>query len=148
MTTIAYRDGIMAADSRAYAGDRRPIGFKQKIRRLANGGLFAATSKNPGMTDRLYRWVEEFGVEKDHPEELDVGALVIMPGGAVWYYAGHRSFTGPLTADFFTIGSGEDYAVAAMSMGATAIEAVKIAMQHDVFTAGPIQVEALDAPDR
>lgn len=137
----------MAADSRAYAGDRRPIGFKDKIRRLANGGLFAATSKNPGMTDQLFRFANEFGVEKDYPEALDVCALVIMPGGSVWYYAGHKSFTGPLVARFFAIGSGEDYAVAAMSMGASALDAVKIAMEHDVFTAGPVQVEALDAPD-
>jgi hypothetical protein len=32
LTTICYRDGVMAADTRAYSGDKLPIGSKTKIR--------------------------------------------------------------------------------------------------------------------
>ena len=48
MTIIAYRDGIMAADSRAYTGDPDPIGVKQKIR-WHDGELLGASSRAVGI---------------------------------------------------------------------------------------------------
>lgn len=39
MTTVVYRDGVMAADSRAYAGYNTTLGSKSKIRKLADGTL-------------------------------------------------------------------------------------------------------------
>lgn len=143
MTTIAYRNGIMAADSRAYSGDRRPIGSKEKVKRLSNGGLFAATSVKPGLSERFFRLVDSTGVTSDFSEDFDITALVVLPSGEVYYYAGSKSFSGPLTGEYFAIGSGEDYAMAAMEMGAGPERAVEVATKFDVFSAPPVTVMRL-----
>jgi hypothetical protein len=144
MTTIAYRDGIMAADSRAYSGDRRPMGFKTKIKRLANGGMMASSSIHPGNSELLFSLIDKNGIDHVFTEKLDAQSLVVLPGGDVFYYAGHSRFSGPLSGQYFAIGSGEDYAMGAMAMGATAIQAVDAAKQHDVFSGGPTMVMTVD----
>lgn len=48
MTTIAYRNGVMAADTRAYSGGKLPIGTKTKIERLEDGTLLGVSSITPG----------------------------------------------------------------------------------------------------
>lgn len=144
MTTIAYRAGTMAADSRAYAGDRRPMGFKTKIKRLANGGLMASSSVRPGNAELLFAIVNGNGIEAPIDPPIDAQSLVVMPGGDVYYYANGGRFTGPLNGEYFAVGSGEDYALGAMAMGADAIKAVEMAKLHDVFSGGPTQVETVD----
>jgi hypothetical protein len=147
MTTIALRDGIMAADSRAYSGDRRPMGFKQKVFRLPDGSLFGATSSQPGLADMIRRaWIEFGQYDKNLPDEMAGQALIAKLDGSIYYYAGWKSFVGPLDGDYFAIGSGEDYAVGAMAMGASATKAIEVASIHDVFTDGPIRSLRLHDP--
>jgi hypothetical protein len=62
----------------------------------------------------------------------------VRKNGEALYMTGPDFVSGPLTAEFFAIGSGEQYAQGALEMGATAVEAVRVACKCDNFTDFPI----------
>ncbi|MBZ9600747.1 peptidase S14 [Phyllobacterium chamaecytisi] len=138
MTTVVYRDGVMAADSRAYAGNKQPLGTKRKIHRLADGSLFGCSSSKVGLPEKLRRLVEEFGVETSFKESIDAQAIVVKPNGDIFYFNAEDGFSGPIASDFIAIGSGEHFAQGALMMGADAVRAVEIGCECDVWTGGPI----------
>jgi ATP-dependent protease HslVU (ClpYQ) peptidase subunit len=154
MTVIAYRAGIIAADSRAYAGDKVPIGSKQKIRRLGDGTLLGASSTHVGGTGWAMDWYEdgmpsEAGKEVKLPDSFTL--LVVKPDGSVWYAdkggdKGVANLTGPLSTEFIAIGSGEEYALGAMAAGLDAISAVKAVCKLDVWSDLPIYAASLAGP--
>lgn len=139
MTTVVYRDGIMAADSRAYSGDKHPIGNKVKIRRLPDGTLLGASSTLPGAGETVLDWYAN-GQEEETILPAHFTLLVAKTNGDVFYANDDRIFSGPLTGDFFSIGSGEQYAHGALLMGACAVEAVRAACLADAWTDFPIYV--------
>ncbi|MER9652530.1 peptidase S14 [Mesorhizobium sp. M0152] len=138
MTTIVYRNGVMAADSRAYAGDKHPTGTKSKLRRLSDGSLLGVSASIPGLPDSFRRAVEKYGTDEDFQEAFDLKALLVKPDGTVWYFNTGCCFTGPLLGDFFSTGSGEAYAYGAMMMGADAVKAIEVAIECDAWTDGPV----------
>lgn len=138
MTTIVYRAGILAADSRAYSGDKNPIGEKHKIHRLADGCLIGASSNKVGACEKFRRLVAASGVEGTFEDEVPVQAIVIRPDGSFFYFNNQDSFSGPITAEYMAIGSGEEYAKGALKMGASAVDAVRIAIECDPWTGGKI----------
>ena len=148
MTTIAVKDGIMAADTQA--------------------NLYGIRS--------TYNKILGIGEDKDFPKELvgftgtlpDVGTLVD------WYASGQKEppkfvLYGQETPDvsllvlhetgiklvsrwgciteielpFFAIGSGSDAAMGAMYMGADAVEAVGIAHRVDIGTGSKVEAREL-----
>lgn len=143
MTTIVYRDGVMAADSRAYAGNKQPLGFKTKIFRLADGSLFGASSSKVGQCDKLRRMVEDRGTETIFDKEVAAQGILVKPNGDVFYFNDQDAWSGPIQTDCAAIGSGEEYAMGALKMGASAEKAVQIAIECDVWSGGPITVMAL-----
>ncbi len=147
MTTIAYRDGIMAADSRAYSGDKNPFGSKTKIHRLPDGSLFGASSSKVGVVDKLRRLTVEHGVSATFPTVVEGQALLVKPNGDVFLFNEQDGFSGPIRTTFCAIGSGEQYAMGAFHMGADAARAVSIACECDVWTGGEITVLALQQED-
>lgn len=137
MTTIAYRDGVLAADTRAYSGRAQPIGNKQKIFSIKGGSAFGVSTPQPGLSEAIRDWF----VECKHPDHEPVlngdagfDMLEITKEGLVYFY--HNSFrpTGPITAPYFAIGSGAEYAMGAMAAGCDAVDAVAAAAMHDVWT--------------
>lgn len=145
MTTIAYRDGVMAADSRAYSGGRPPIGCKAKIKRLADGTLIGVSSTVPGRGEAVIAWFEAgANPEKVPPGDPSHRLLAVKPGGEVLFSHDAYSISGPLTGEFFAVGSGEEYALGAMAMGASAERAVEVACDLDVWSALPITVLKLE----
>jgi hypothetical protein len=137
VTTIVYRGGRMAADSRAYAGDKHPIGSKVKLKRMDDGTLIGVSTTTPGGGEAVIRWYA-----KGRPEDITVPEhftmLAAHKNGEVYYATGGDFVSGPLEADFFSIGSGEQYAQGALEMGASAVEAVRVACKCDTFTGPPI----------
>lgn len=136
MTTIVYRDGVMAADRRAYSGDKKGIGAKTKIHRLDDGTLWGVSSSNVGADALIRRWVEG-GCGDASPDQLKPDSfelLLVRPNGDVFYANGNLDLTGPLKADFFAIGSGDHFAMGAMAMGASAAKAVQIASDLDLWS--------------
>lgn len=142
MTTIVFRDGIMAADTRAYAGDKQPIGRKRKIQRLDDGTLIGVTSTTAGGGEALIEWWKQ-GRPKDFELPAHFTLLVVNAKGEVYYACNTRFISGPLTGDWWAIGSGEQYAAGALHRGATAREAVEVACDLDAWTAEPIDVLTL-----
>lgn len=143
MTTIVYRDGVMAADRRAYAGDKQPIGEKTKVHRLADGSLFGASSSKVGAVDKFRRLVEERGIGGSFDAAHPVQAILVRPDGSIFYFHEEDTFTGPLEAAFIAIGSGDRFALGALKMGATAARAVEVAIECDVWSGGGIDVLSL-----
>lgn len=142
MTTIAFRDGIMAADSRAYSGRNLYVGMKRKIHRV-NGMLVGISSSTVGVPEKVRRLIEDNGIEGSFEDPLDCSAIVVTRDGRVFYFDKSDTFSGPVQSEFLAIGSGEDYAMGAMAHGASAEDAVRIAIQYDPWSAGEICIERL-----
>lgn len=133
----------MAADTLVTGGDTR-LGFKSKIVKVGNL-LVSATGTNYLHTG-FVSWVKG-GCKGDCPpmavksvaEDVMCTAtgIIIMPDGrcVTFIDIGAQWVSGP----HFTFGSGQDYARGALAMGATAEEAVRVAMEFDVSTGGIIE---------
>jgi ATP-dependent HslUV protease subunit HslV len=138
VTTIAYRDGVLAADTQITAGGG-VSGHVQKAFR--KGSILYSTTGCSGLGDAFLTWVAG-GLKGDPPvmkEDDNDAHGYIFPGGdrVVWRFnkvwATHH-------APFFAFGSGADYALGAMEMGATAEQAVAAAIKFDTNSGGPITV--------
>lgn len=142
VTTIAYRDGVLAADSRAYSGDKVPIGSKVKIHRMDDGTLLGVSTTSVGGDALVRRWVAAgcAPVTSDMLKPDSFTALMIRPNGEVFYANDNLEWTGPLTGRFIAIGSGEQFALGALQMGATAVQAVEAAIALDPWSAGEITI--------
>lgn len=139
MTTIAFRDSIVASDSRAYAGDKNQLGRKNKLKFLDDGRLFGCSTNVVGLPDLIFRLVNEKGTDGTFDEELTAQVIVFNKDGTFQYMSNGKSFSGPIAAEYGAIGSGEEYARGALHAGATAYDAVKAATDLDVWSGGPIQ---------
>lgn len=144
MTTITYRDGIMASDSRAFAGDALPIGRKQKAFRLESGDLVGISTTVPGLGDSLIGWIVNDRCEPDRfPARFTEGkswTILLVRSGGVFFCNDTAYLSGPLDAPYFAIGSGERYALGAMAMGASAERACEVGIDLDPWSDGPIQL--------
>jgi len=147
MTVIAYRDGAMASDSQITADFTR-YGTCKKIGKRTDGSLGGAA----GLTSFTQRWMAWFvggGSEEDMPKpdkteegDSDGQCLWVFPSGRIRVVDSSGYYD--VAADFFAIGSGSEYALGAMAVGASAEAAVKAAIIMDVNCGGEIQVERLN----
>jgi len=69
--------------------------------------------------------------------ECDVTVLELRKD-SIWVYDGSL-LAFPIKQRFWAIGTGAPYAIAAMHLGKTPIEAVEIASHYDPATGGPIE---------
>lgn len=143
MTTIIYKDGIMYSDSRGYSGDKSPIGSKAKMHQLKNGAILGVSSSKVGEAERFKRLVEKDLECLEAQDEIKVQALLVLKDGSVYYFNDEKSFSGPLVADWFAIGSGEQFAVGALSAGASAKKAMRITIELDHWSGGEVNKLAL-----
>lgn len=141
MTTIAYRDGILAADTQVCGGGGR-AGTVVKVVRRSDGHL-AGTAGDLSWAQRLHGWFMggENG-EPPLPKEGGGEAILIRPDGGVHYVDEVRTHT--LKADCHASGSGSQFALGAMAAGATAERAVEIACSLDIHTGGEVTVVKLE----
>ncbi|HEY1299243.1 MAG TPA: hypothetical protein VGF07_02025 [Stellaceae bacterium] len=146
MTAIAYRDGVLAADSSCFQG--AILGGKsRKIWRLADGRLFAASGRIAD-TEACRQWIEDGGdpVRRPSPcERESFAAFVIGPGArdVVKIEWDFRPFTAP-EAEFWAIGCHYEFLLGAMAAGAAAAAAVELACRYGDGAVGPIQIERLN----
>lgn len=146
MTTIAYRDGIMAADSLVTSNDVRR-GAVAKIGRFGVGiaGGIVGYAGWSGLLDTVVSWLEN-GAPADarptlHPD-TSFSAIVVWPNGIVTIL--DKTFIRTdIDGEFFAEGSGNEFALGAMAMGAKARQAVEIAARFDIYTGGRISTLSL-----
>lgn len=156
MSTVAYRNGIMAADSAGWSGDTY-IGTHAKMRQIGTrlvgcvGGLASIELFMEYMKKRtaaaLQRLRElEHKTDQDSNQaatsDLDLAAICVDNDGSVSIW--DNSLV-PLRCEaaYYAIGSGEEYALGAMAIGASAEDAVRAAAHHDAHTRLPVVVMKL-----
>ena len=136
MTTIVYRDGVLASDSQCQASRSRQPGSLTKIWRI-KGRLVAGCGKSTHI-ERFRKWVET-GMRGQAPDMGDESSgIVIEPDGRVREFEECGEIT-TLTAPFYAWGTGMPAALGALYMGATAERAVEVAMLVDINSGGPVQ---------
>lgn len=153
MTTIAYRDGILAADS-LVSGEMVRWGSMTKLTKAPSGWIGAACG-DAGAASEFAWWMENLLPSDNYgtpvfsvPELKDpVDGLLITDKGKIWCWTGRPRFF-HLEADFTAIGSGSKIAMGAMAMGATAEQALAVAAQFDVYTGGKIETLSIRSPSR
>jgi ATP-dependent HslUV protease subunit HslV len=136
MTTIAYRNGILAADSQVVSGNTR-VGEMRKVWKTKSGALVGFAG-NASLSHEIEQWVEK-DLSGEVPSTADRGSIILVrPTGEVFLIDDDG---GPvrIAAAFYSEGSGADVAIGALAAGASAVQAVEIASIYDIGTGGPIQ---------
>lgn len=154
MTVIAYKDGIMAADTMltGFNAQQRV----QKLVRLPDGGIAGGCGHwVPAYT--CLKWLADGGDpfsgvslarDKSHlPSVAGACILIARPDGSLWTLEDEFPAT-PLLDKVASVGCGSDAALMAMDLGLSAVEAVAKVTHRDVFCAGPVQsLELYEAPE-
>ena len=139
MTTICYREGILAGDGRETIIEDRESSMVDndtsvKVFRLEDGRLFGA-SKTSESCFRLHEsLVKGFGP----PKLEDINAILVDLKGRMFFFEG--IIWQPVKKPYFAIGSGARFALPAMDAGANAVQAVKIGIKRDPYSGGKITV--------
>lgn len=148
MTTICYRDGVMAADTRvtvdSHHGGARVFRCEKLYRvRVRNGKreVPAIVGLAGGAFDGLAFLDWLVGTDPEPPQRLiegeaDFSALVLNQHGLFEYDKWCRPER--VLEKFYAIGSGAKAALGALHMGASARRAVAVAARIDPYTAAPI----------
>jgi len=143
MTTIAYKDGIIAYDSRQ-TRDNRIVTDNANKCRVVNGVSFFLSGV---VSDEKFLIDAYFGTPS--PVSLECSGYVVDAGKMM--RIGYDDDTGIWKQDLDpsnpdAIGSGTSYAIAAMDMGASAEDAVRAAMKRDIFTGGLVRTITIIDP--
>jgi len=140
LTTIAWKDGKIAYDSRQCRGDTIMSDNVSKKHKYKNH-LFFLTGSCHDFNEFMEAIVD--GVHENIV--YDCSGLMVDPDSAV-YEVGSSDNTGSWRLDLKDIqapctalGSGYQYALAAMDLGCTAKEAVQQAAKRDLPTGGKIK---------
>ena len=137
MTTIAYKDRVMAADSRetSICDGESPMVLNDdctKIFKLSDGSLFGA-SRGSEEIERLHQSL----VDNLPPPKLeDINGLLVKPDETIWLYEGN--IWQKIRQTYYAVGSGSLFAFAAMDAGASAIEAAEIGAKRDPYSGGKV----------
>jgi ATP-dependent HslUV protease subunit HslV len=149
MTTIAYRDGILAADSRATfqseEGGARCVRCRKIYRKKTKAGIEVLIG-TAGESSSGLLFVDWYGSDRKPPikfldGDADFLCLVVTPSGVLEYDKWCRGEE--VEEEFAAIGSGAKAALGALYAGASAEEAVRIACKIDPYSSEPIYVEKL-----
>jgi hypothetical protein len=140
MTTIAWDRMSLVADSQLISGHNITEGIK--IFRLKNREV-AAIFANFTAALHLLEWYTDGADAHDWPaaqqrHSTDYGGLVVAREGRLWQYE-CSPVPCELLEPYAAFGSGREYALGAMAMGADARLAVKIAARFDPATGGKIR---------
>lgn len=126
MTTIAYRNNILAADTQLTDDHFKYL--CHKIELLSDGRILACSGNCDDEQD-FKEWL--LGERKTLPKKNKTNALLITDGIPVQYAATTRL---PIDHPFMAIGSGWKIAMTFMYAGYGAIEAVKATSELEINT--------------
>lgn len=138
MTTIAYRDGVVATDTLAVAGGVVTDHAYEKCI-IKEGVMFFMT----GSTSDHDKLVDEYL----SPTGRDIGesGAIVADKGQIFIVGREDEGKGIFKcknnrSNPRAIGSGESFALSAMDHGKSAKEAIEYAMKRDVYTGGEVKV--------
>lgn len=143
MTTIAFKDDIIAFDSQITGGNTLSGYCNDKVKKIdfPDKTIYVGTAGSAALCTALMNWAyTNFDpTQKPKAESSNdvLQAFIIDDKGNVLHVdAGMTPYA--VKAPFHTLGCGGDIALGAMAQGASALEAVKIAAKWDVNTGGKI----------
>lgn len=135
MTTIAYRSGVLAADSLATRGQWKLPGATAKLFRMKDGGMAGVTGDYAPAV-RYVEWLNS-GQDTDEPTLGDATIIRILPDLTCTVYEAGGAYIEDVST-FCAWGSGMPCALAALHMGASAAKAVSVAAVVDTSTGGEV----------
>lgn len=139
MTTISYKEGIIAYDGRAVGGHR--IVDDNFNKKYVRDGIICFMCGEVGALDTLLdMYVSDCLFEE---KLIDIEASAIIVDGDLLLHIGLSEgalYKNPLDPKkHYSIGSGSDYSLMAMDLGKTARESIVMASKRDIYTGGAIK---------
>lgn len=139
MTTIAYKDNVIAADKQLTFNNNWSCATTTKIAK--RGKLLAGAAGSTAQCQLFLKWFLD-GCKGSQPEKLGddfkMEAFIVLPDNRIAFFDAESVFE--CEADFFAIGSGEQFAIGAMEAGANAIGAIYIASKFDLGTSRSMDI--------
>jgi len=151
MTVIVFRDGILASDSLSSTYDEVGVFGVVKLMESSNGWVFGFTGPTAACykAQQLYKKVFDHTKNPNDNKKDETGKIsglavswkneVLMLGDEGWY---------PIKSEYCAIGSGSSHAVGALAAGASATQAVEIAIKHNPYCGGEIVVICPQEPKK
>lgn len=159
MTTIAFKDGVMAADSKCTDESGAFFTRNTKITRLSNGALVGSAGD---VDDRevnalLQKAKAPAGKPANMPTRSELAAtktrfdgILAFPNGRVFGIFIYDEDVGLSSSEWnaqvveieermTSVGSGYQFALGAMAAGKTAAEAVHVACKYDSYSQAPVR---------
>ena len=141
MTVVAFREGVMAADTRL--SDFNSACRATKLVRLPDGGVAGGC----GLWAAAYaglKWLADGGSADGSegkallPDIDGATILIARPDGSLWLLES-RFPAYPLIDKTAVIGCGAEAAKLALALGRSAAESVALVTKQDILCGGPIQ---------
>lgn len=132
MTTVAYRDGIVAADSRTHIGDWIVPGATEKLVRV--DGKVIAQIGDMAVCAAILGWIDR----PEGPQPTGNATVVVFCGGEVFIHSDGGMVIEQHDRPFMAWGTGAPVAFGAMYAGADAETAVRIACDVDLYSGAPV----------
>lgn len=142
MTAIAFKNGILAADSGLFNESNLILGSCDKIARLS-GGWYLATAGNHADGQRIEaamrRMKRPWEMKLPKFEELTTSCkgILVGPRRRVFVFE-HDTGLETYDGDCYACGACEDFLMGLMLAGRSAVEAVKIACQKHALVRSPV----------
>lgn len=147
MTTIAYKNGFIAADKLAGFS-----GMGQRVTKITkHNGMLIGASGYLAQAATLIEWIKNGMNKEDFPvdqtgDERNCSCMVIKDSKIFLIMT--TPVLVELEEDFFAIGSGRDFAISAMHFGKSAKEAVEFASIYDTNTGLGVDVLNIESKYR
>lgn len=141
MTTIAYKDGIIAYDSRTTANDIITNDNHDK-KSVVDGVVFIMS----GATSDRQRFIDIYFDKRNDFKNCDASALVVNDGKLYLVSIDDNDgmWKQPMELDNpCALGSGSRFALTAMDCGLGAEKAVEMAMKRDIRTGGKVNIHVI-----
>jgi len=147
MTTIAFDGHTLAADKRSCNGSA--ISVVTKIIRLR--GCLVGTAGPSGDGREMRAWFEAGAEPSKMPafqrtKDQFIEMMVIERDGSILKFDG-SPIPFKIESPFYAIGSGREFALAAMHLGKTAREAIEVASALDCYTGNGIDILELESKE-
>ena len=139
MTIVVARDGVIASDSGVQGGDTYLWDVPKILR--TDGGFIGLAGEWPKAFEIAAKYAEG---QEDIPGTADkrFEFIELLPGGKIQVSSDCR-FWVEVSEQYAAIGSGLIVAYGALDMGASAEEAVRIAIKRDVDCLGELRSHKL-----
>jgi ATP-dependent protease HslVU (ClpYQ) peptidase subunit len=155
MTTVTVKDNIVACDSQLTNGYTISSLDGEKVVKI--NGCIVAGAGSYAQIIKFRQWFTEHSdvliAQQDNPtvniplpqnlQEGDFTGAVLYPEGDLYVYEG-RTDVAIKFEQPWAMGSGSDFALAAMKAGKSAKGAVEVAIDLDVFSGGEVKTYELD----